>query len=206
MRQVYASNLLQKDATENVQPMDQGFSSSQVGKRKMEYNAAKYQSSTLLPSPSCVPLLSRKSIKFRRARMKSCCCVPHKSVWGLFTQLLFFSLSQIFRLLCAHFSHATESSALQSFSSTWMNYCILMDNLRFRDSADPCEVNHCLQCHFLNLSGVWLLCWQNGFLTVDYHILIGRRGIASTCLPLPGHLFWKPAWLQCHFPSIFVPL
>lgn len=56
------------------------FSSSQVGKRKKEYNAAKYQSSTLLPSPSCVPSLSRKSIKFRRARMKSSCSVPHKSV------------------------------------------------------------------------------------------------------------------------------
>lgn len=44
---------------------------------------------------------------------------------------------QIFRLPCAHFSHAAECSALQSFSSAWMNYCILMDNLRFQNSAVP---------------------------------------------------------------------
>lgn len=90
----------------------------------------------------------------------------------------FFFFPQIFRLPCAHFSHATERSALQSFSSTWMNHCISMDNLRFQDSADPCEVNHRQQCHFLIFSGVWCLLLY--------------------CVPVP-YLNWKTRYC-CYLP------
>lgn len=118
----------------------------------------------------------------------------------------FFFFSDFPPAVCTFFS--CQYSALQSFSSARMNYCILMDNLGFQDSAVPCEVKTTVSS--VILSGVWCLFLycvdKTGSKQSTNIILIGREGTASTCLPLPGHHFWKPAWLHCHFPSIFVPL